>query len=305
MPDGPKRKDEDLGNPYELLELEDDAGDKEIKTAYRKLSLKCHPDRNPDDPEAAEKFDRLTRAKDLLLDPIRRSEVDRERKAAKDLEARHAQEDAKRRKLREDLEGRESAANAKTQAAKAAAEAAEARRKHLQMDFAARIRAREEELANRQQEVATEAAEVREIAMEARVRLTWRGKAPSIDSIRKELVDFELVSMEIGESSAIVQLSSREMALRAVLECKARKHQMPFKVAMAPQKKDDGKEPAASKPSIPVKEAPKAEQPGGSPFSASNDADRTPQFGKSASFDDWEAQMMADLQNLAKKQQAQ
>ncbi|CAE7768260.1 Dnajc17 [Symbiodinium sp. CCMP2592] len=145
-----KSKDDDLENPYELLQVEDDAGEKEIKTAYRKISLKCHPDRHPDDPEAAEKFDRLTRAKDLLLDPIRRSELDRKRKAAHDLEVRHAQEDAKRRKLREDLEGRETAANAKTMAAKRAAQDAEARKKFLQQDMASRIRAKEAELANKQ-----------------------------------------------------------------------------------------------------------------------------------------------------------
>ncbi|CAK9088079.1 DnaJ homolog subfamily C member 17, partial [Durusdinium trenchii] len=147
-----KGKEDDLDNAYELLELEDDAGEKEIKTAYRKISLKCHPDRNPDDEEAAEKFDRLTRAKDLLLDPIRRSELDRKRKAAKDLEERHAQEDAKRRKLREDLEGRESMANARSQAYRRAQEDAEARKKYLQQDMAQRIKAKEEELARKQQE---------------------------------------------------------------------------------------------------------------------------------------------------------
>eukprot|EP00434_Breviolum_minutum_P041563 symbB.v1.2.036974.t1/scaffold5346.1/size28234/2 len=183
-----KGKDDDLDNAYELLELEDDAGEKEIKTAYRKISLKCHPDRNPDDEEAAEKFDRLTRAKDLLLDPIRRSELDRKRKAARDLEERHAQEDAKRRKLREDLEGRESAANARSQAYRRAQEDAEARKKYLRQDMAQRIKAKEAELARKQQEVAASVAEVRETALDARLRLTWRGTAPGVETIREELM---------------------------------------------------------------------------------------------------------------------
>lgn len=281
-----KGKDDDLDNAYELLELEDDAGEKEIKTAYRKISLKCHPDRNPDDEEAAEKFDRLTRAKDLLLDPIRRSELDRKRKAARDLEERHAQEDAKRRKLREDLEGRESAANARSQAYRRAQEDAEARKKYLRQDMAQRIKAKEAELARKQQEVAASVAEVRETALDARLRLTWRGTAPGVETIREELAEFDLISMEIGESAAIVQLGSREMALRAVLECESRKK--PFKVALAP--KEVVEEAVKSQ----VREAPKTGEP----------ETPTETFNRAKSFDDWEAQMMADLQNLAKKQAA-
>jgi len=281
-----KGKDDDLDNAYELLGLEDDAGEKEIKTAYRKISLKCHPDRNPDDEEAAEKFDRLTRAKDLLLDPIRRSELDRKRKAARDLEERHAQEDAKRRKLREDLEGRESAANARSQAYKRAQEDAEARKKYLQQDMAQRIKAKEAELAQKQQEVAASVAEARDTALDSRLRVTWRGVAPGVETIRQELAEFELISMEVGESAAIVQLGSREMALRAVLECKSKKNSMPFKVALAPKEVEE--------PVSQVKETPKkGEQE--SPAET---------FNRAKSFDDWEAQMMADLQNLAKKQTA-
>lgn len=39
-------------NPYELLGLTSDATDKDIKTAYRQRSLKVHPDRNPNNPDA-------------------------------------------------------------------------------------------------------------------------------------------------------------------------------------------------------------------------------------------------------------
>eukprot|EP00930_Biecheleria_cincta_P087651 TRINITY_DN76883_c0_g1_i1.p1 TRINITY_DN76883_c0_g1~~TRINITY_DN76883_c0_g1_i1.p1 ORF type:complete len:299 (-),score=61.99 TRINITY_DN76883_c0_g1_i1:115-1011(-) len=290
---GGSGKDEDLGNVYELLELDEDVGEKEIKTAYRKLSLKCHPDRNPDDPEAAQKFDRLTRAKDLLLDPIKRSEIDRKRKAERDLQERHAQEDSKRRKLREDLEGRESVANAKSQAARTAAEAAAARKKYLQQDFAERIRAREAELTSRQQGVADEFAEARDNALEARLKVSWKGSPPSLESICKELEEFGPKTVTLGESSATVQLESRETAIRAVLECRARKSQMPFRVALASKGEagEKGATPAFSKP---VTSATKTKCDGA----------RGADFGtnKSASFEDWEAQMMADLQHLAAKQ---
>ncbi|CAE8619172.1 unnamed protein product [Polarella glacialis] len=304
-------KDEDLGDVYEILGIEEpDPSDKDIQAAYRKGSLKCHPDRNPDDPDAAQKFDRLTRAKDLLLDPIRRAELDRGKKAKKDLEARHAQEDSKRRKLREDLEGREGAANSRSQAAKAAADQQEARRKHLQQDFAARIRAREAQHSGRSQEVAAEVAEARSTALEARVRLTWRtGSSPSIESIRKELATFEVKSMEIGESSAVVQLASREDALGAVLYCRERRHQMPFRVTMASVKTSDSKEPAApaarraSAIPDPVKVAARPRTPpediaGKSAGHAFPTAPSDTAGGadvKASNFVDWEAEMMASI----------
>ena len=46
---------------YEVLGVDKNADEREIKKAYRKLAMKYHPDRNSDDPDAEEKF------KDCLL----------------------------------------------------------------------------------------------------------------------------------------------------------------------------------------------------------------------------------------------
>src|SRR5271155_2344224 len=62
---------------YELLTVSRDASDQEIKTAYRKLAMQYHPDRNPNNPEAEEKFKACSEAYSVLSDPDKRVAYDR------------------------------------------------------------------------------------------------------------------------------------------------------------------------------------------------------------------------------------
>jgi molecular chaperone DnaJ len=64
-------------NYYTLLGLADTANDDDIKRAYRKLALKYHPDRNPGDKFAEDKFKQVTEAYRVLSDTLKRSEYDR------------------------------------------------------------------------------------------------------------------------------------------------------------------------------------------------------------------------------------
>ncbi|KLO13725.1 DnaJ-domain-containing protein [Schizopora paradoxa] len=96
-------------NPYELLGVGVEATDGDVKSAYRKLSLKVHPDRNPNNPEAAQKFHELNQAYELLLDPLRRLALTSQIKAKEARKARFAKYDAKRKNLQEELEERERA----------------------------------------------------------------------------------------------------------------------------------------------------------------------------------------------------
>jgi molecular chaperone DnaJ len=61
---------------YKTLGVSKDASDEEIKKAYRKLARQYHPDRNPDDPAAEEKFKEVSAAHDVLSDPEKRKEYD-------------------------------------------------------------------------------------------------------------------------------------------------------------------------------------------------------------------------------------
>jgi molecular chaperone DnaJ len=62
---------------YEILGVSQDASEEELKRAYRAAALKYHPDRNPGDKEAEERFKELSGAYQILSDPERRAQYDR------------------------------------------------------------------------------------------------------------------------------------------------------------------------------------------------------------------------------------
>src|SRR5688572_22530750 len=64
-------------DPYAILGVARGASDKEVKSAYRKLAKELHPDRNQDNPKAAERFSEIAKAYDLLSDKDKRAQFDR------------------------------------------------------------------------------------------------------------------------------------------------------------------------------------------------------------------------------------
>jgi molecular chaperone DnaJ len=64
-------------DPYTVLGVDKKASAEQIKKAYRKLARQYHPDRNPDDTKAEERFKEISEANDLLSDPEKRAAFDR------------------------------------------------------------------------------------------------------------------------------------------------------------------------------------------------------------------------------------
>lgn len=68
-------------DPFAVLGIDESATDKKVQSAFRHLALRCHPDRHPKDPLAKTRFLRLSRAKEALLDPARRSTAEAQRRS--------------------------------------------------------------------------------------------------------------------------------------------------------------------------------------------------------------------------------
>ncbi|HEX5913549.1 MAG TPA: J domain-containing protein, partial [Rubrobacter sp.] len=65
-----------IKDPYGLLGVPRGATDDDIRKAYRRLARKHHPDANPDDPHAEERFKEIQQAHEILSNPIKRRAYD-------------------------------------------------------------------------------------------------------------------------------------------------------------------------------------------------------------------------------------
>jgi curved DNA-binding protein CbpA len=129
---------------YEILGISSDADKATITSAYRRLALQYHPDKNKEDPSAASRFAKIGEVYRLLLDQTARDAFDRVRKIRISVKQRQAHLDDRRRALREELLSRED----ESRRQKEEAERLEAERK-LQYEVA-RVQA-ETELRKREE----------------------------------------------------------------------------------------------------------------------------------------------------------
>lgn len=103
----PKDKIDPNVDYYGILGLKRTATKEEIKKIYKKLAFKHHPDRNPNDPTAKDRFQKINQAYNILLDDTLRAQIDIKIKAQQHQNERLQKMSAEKRKLREELEARE------------------------------------------------------------------------------------------------------------------------------------------------------------------------------------------------------
>eukprot|EP01068_Selenidium_serpulae_P009442 Selendium_serpulae@DN5231_c0_g1_i2.p1 len=107
LPDG-------VDDPYAVLGVEKRASKKTIRSAYRAKALILHPDKNPDDKSAEEKFKLLCKAYEFLKDEKRRTGYDDWLKRAEKKKEVFAKFDAEKRRFAEELQRREAVSSNKS-----------------------------------------------------------------------------------------------------------------------------------------------------------------------------------------------
>ncbi|KAJ1985505.1 DnaJ (Hsp40), sub C, member 17 [Dimargaris cristalligena] len=93
-----------MADHYEMLGISLTSTAKEITKAYRVRALRLHPDKNPNDPTAAQRFHELTIAYETLTDATKKQDYDDTIRAKQARQQKHADMDLKRRAMKEELE---------------------------------------------------------------------------------------------------------------------------------------------------------------------------------------------------------
>lgn len=226
MVDLKKFNDIDL---YGLLEIESTAQEPEIRKAYRKKALSCHPDKNPDDKKAAERFQELTRALEVLLDKTARAAYDRLQNAKKSAEIRHRQLDAKRQKLKSELEERERQAQEKAKSSKTAEQQFQEELERLRKDGNRIVEEEKEAMRKQMQEDRFKATNIKPTwdSSKHRVKIKWNAEKNDPTNggydeakLRQYLKKYgELVALVMSpkkNGSALVEFKNQQLAELAV-----------------------------------------------------------------------------------------
>ncbi|ODN00999.1 DnaJ subfamily C member 17 [Orchesella cincta] len=316
-----KRKITDQ-NLYELFGVLGSATEQDIKKAYRKKALKCHPDKNPDNPKAAELFHELSEALGILTDVKAREAYDRTLKAKEQAKERHRELDAKRKKLKEDLERREQAAkedaiaraSAKKQYSTAASEEENLQKQVDRLRKEGSRALREEQELIRQQILKEQEGKFsflsaapdagKDAGVEGpRIKVKWgKNDSPkSYDNLIKIFSKYgKVTTLVVGKKSAIVEFESQTVADKA-FEGEGRNNSNEMQLEWISKATSNGEQKSsASSDAVPVfKPNPIV---GGQGFPTTTKASNTTQPMSASSFADFEAMILGKLSAAAAAQ---
>lgn len=209
-----KVKDLDL---YLLLGVDPDADETTIKKAYRKKALTCHPDKNPDNPKAAELFHQLSDALSVLTDEKAKKAYDNLLKAKKANELRNRQLDAERKKFKDDLEAREKAAFYRKSDEVLAGERLKAEIERLQKEGQRQLEEEQERLKNilvTEEEVQPQFSSS---SQPQKLKLRWREKA----DFKYDSEGLKRIFCKYGEVGEVIIMQKEKGKFSALIEMKS------------------------------------------------------------------------------------
>jgi len=210
---------------YEILGVTRESSEKEITKAYRKKALKCHPDKNPDNKEAAELFHELSKALELLTDAKARAAYDAVLKAKEKARLRTQALDSKRKKFKQVLEEQEDAAkinkeNDETEAKNLQAEIERLREEGSQL-LQEQQQFLKEQLKREMEEVGQDnlstSIELEDLAPKLKVRWKSKKSDPSNGGYSREVL--ESILKKYGETSYVIVSSKKKGS--AIVEFKS------------------------------------------------------------------------------------
>ncbi|CAH3150148.1 unnamed protein product [Porites evermanni] len=205
---------------YEILGVSRDSSEKEITKAYRKKALKCHPDKNPDDPAAVELFHELSKALEVLTDLKAKAAYDAVLKAKERARLRTQALDAKRKKFKQDLEQREDAARVNKENDEMAAKNLQAEIERLREEGSKLLQEQQELLKqqlNKEKEGSLDKTSNQDVAPKLKVR--WKSKKSDLlnGGYSQELL--QSLFEKYGEVSYVIVSSKKKGS--AIVEFKS------------------------------------------------------------------------------------
>lgn len=224
---------------YELLGLSEAATDSEIRSAYRKATLKYHPDKVGASPDALERWHLLQIAHEVLSDAGVRALYDNARRAREDKKQRDDAFEGRRKWMKEDLERRESGALKRKRDETEAEEAFERELRRIAEDGKRRRKQREEQLRQEALDVGSEGQDQREDDIASHGTPTAQADAGPSDMDRSVTLRFpKNEKTDHVDKSRIVNLFERFGPIEdAVLRDKkvkvdGEKHRQPYVTAV-------------------------------------------------------------------------
>ncbi|XP_054011594.1 dnaJ homolog subfamily C member 17 [Hylaeus anthracinus] len=192
---------------YEFIGAEKAASIQEIKKAYRKKALSCHPDKNPNNPKAAELFHELSHALEILTDASARAAYDKVLNAKHQAKLRTKEFDAKRKKLKEDLEAREDAYKRSLNpesSTKSDKDKLQAEIERLRKTGSKQV---EEEIAFMKKKIAEQSGFYKESEVDSgsyKIKIKWKSKKNNLDNDEYDYDKLYQIFSKYGDIAALI-----------------------------------------------------------------------------------------------------